>query len=494
MASRRRASRATITGSISEVQRRLRYLEGRPSPSRLGSLSVKTSNLQPRAVGNDQIALGAVTGNSIAANSIGSDNIGTDAIGYDELGIDAVDSENMRTDSVGTSELGIDAVYRENILGDAVGSGEIANDAVGSSEIAADSVGSSEIATDAVGSSEIGLDAVGLSELANDSVDTGAIRDGAVTDAKIYDVAGSKVTGQINTSVVPSLDASKITSGSFGSSRIANGAIIFGKIGDNAVGTSQLGGGAVTEPKIFDGAVTNTKLGFASVSKGKIASNAVGTSELISLSVTSGIIATGAVTSSKIGSQAVRNSELANNAVNFAKISSSAIGTGSSQVARGNHTHTSAAVPAHSHGFTGFSSVIGGAAHSHVGKSGAHNHGFTPRGIIGQPTTSTRKLKRDITDYTIDPKKLLALQLKQYKYKNSERRWHQAWNRDWMYGYIAEEVLEAGVEEILVYDEDGDPSGLNYDLLSTLIVELLKEHQSKIESLKEEIQGLKDEK
>jgi hypothetical protein len=63
-----------------------------------------------------------------------------------------------------------------------------------------------------------------------------------------------------------------------------------------------------------------------------------------------------------------------------------------------------------------------------------------------------------------------------------------------MHGYIAEEVLEAGVEEILVYDKDGDPSGLNYELLSTLIIELLKEQQSEIESLKEEIQGLKDDK
>ena len=226
----------------------------------------------------------------------------------------------------------------------------------------------------------------------------------------------------------------------------------------------------------------------------QIGTFAVTNSKLDNGSVTTSKIVNSAVTTAKIAGSAVTNLELANNAVNFAKISSSAVGTGSSQVARGNHTHTSAAVPSHSHLFTGFSSVIGGAPHTHVGSSGSHNHGFTPRGIIGQPTTSTRKLKRDITDYTIDPKKLLALQLKQYKYKNSERRWHQAWNRDWMYGYIAEEVLEAGVEEILVYDEDGDPSGLNYDLLSTLIVELLKEHQSKIESLKEEIQGLKDEK
>ncbi len=61
MASRRRTRSRSLTGSLSDVQKRLKYLEGRPSPSRLGNYSVKGNNLQPRSVAADQLALSAVT-------------------------------------------------------------------------------------------------------------------------------------------------------------------------------------------------------------------------------------------------------------------------------------------------------------------------------------------------------------------------------------------------------------------------------------------------
>jgi hypothetical protein len=61
-----------------------------------------------------------------------------------------------------------------------------------------------------------------------------------------------------------------------------------------------------------------------------------------------------------------------------------------------------------------------------------------------------------------------------------------------MHGYIAEEVLELGFEELLGYDEKGEPASLNYGLLSTLILELVKVQQTEIDSLKEEIQRLKE--
>ena len=63
-----------------------------------------------------------------------------------------------------------------------------------------------------------------------------------------------------------------------------------------------------------------------------------------------------------------------------------------------------------------------------------------------------------------------------------------------MYGYIAEDVLELGIGEIVAYNEKKEPVGLDYGLLSTLVVELLKTQQSEIDSLREEIQRLKDAK
>jgi hypothetical protein len=138
---------------------------------------------------------------------------------------------------------------------------------------------------------------------------------------------------------------------------------------------------------------------------------------------------------------------------------------------------------------------IGGGAHGHVGQNGSHNHGFTPVGFvtIGAVQPSTLKVKQDISDVAIeDPKNILNLKLKRYKYKNSVRAVQNRYNREWMYGYIAEEVQDLGIEPILSYDKDGEPDGIDYGLISTLVLELVKVQQNEIDSLKEEIQRLKE--
>jgi hypothetical protein len=173
-------------------------------------------------------------------------------------------------------------------------------------------------------------------------------------------------------------------------------------------------------------------------------------------------------------------------------------GAGSNQLAIGNHQHAAGAVGAHTHNasISFNSSVISGGAHGHGGgATGTHTHGVTPVGsvTVGSVITSTVKLKQDISDFMVqDPKNILNLKMKRYKYKNSVRGIQNRYNREWMYGYIAEEVQDLGVEQILAYDKNGDPDGIDYGLLSTLILELVKVQQTEIDSLKEEIQRLKE--
>jgi X-X-X-Leu-X-X-Gly heptad repeat protein len=175
----------------------------------------------------------------------------------------------------------------------------------------------------------------------------------------------------------------------------------------------------------------------------------------------------------------------------------STLNTGANQLAIGNHTHTAGAVGAHTHGASLLmnSMAISGGAHGHTGQNGSHTHGVTPTGSVsvGAVITSTLKLKKDISDFTVaDPKNILNLKMKKYKYKNSVRGIQNRYNREWMYGYIAEEVQDLGVEQILAYDKNGDPDGIDYGLLSVLVLELVKVQQTEIDSLKEEIQRLKE--
>jgi hypothetical protein len=60
-------------------------------------------------------------------------------------------------------------------------------------------------------------------------------------------------------------------------------------------------------------------------------------------------------------------------------------------------------------------------------------------------------------------------------------------------GYIAEEVNEVdALKYIVVLDEENNPLGLRYDLLSVYSIEVLKILLEKVESLENEIKILKN--
>ena len=60
-------------------------------------------------------------------------------------------------------------------------------------------------------------------------------------------------------------------------------------------------------------------------------------------------------------------------------------------------------------------------------------------------------------------------------------------------GYIAEEVNEVdALKYIVVLDEENNPLGLRYDLLSVYSIEVLKILLEKVESLENEIKTLKN--
>ena len=130
----------------------------------------------------------------------------------------------------------------------------------------------------------------------------------------------------------------------------------------------------------------------------------------------------------------------------------------------------------------------GGASGAAAHGSGSHIHPMPAFSGTATSNTSTLKLKKEISIYEVpNIKNLLNLQLKRYKYKNQVRHLQESLNREWMYGYIAEEVEELGFKELVGYDEKGEPASLNYGLLSTLVLELVKVQQTEIDLIKEKI-------
>ena len=514
MATRRRVRRKSISGNLTDIQKRIRYLETRPAAGQLASKAVATRNLALRAVEEDTVADNAIIRRAIAASAVGTAEIEQDSITNALIATNAVNADSIEAGSVGTTE--------------------IATDAVTTDKIATDAVTNNEIATNAVNADSVAPGAIGTNELADLAVTTAKIGDLQVTDAKIDGIQGSKIIGGI--------DGNLIVNGSIQAIKIAgvNTTVLIGdiesnQIADGAITTAKIGSKQVTADRIADNTITANQLGQDSVGYFQMQNNAVRDEQIDATGISASKITGGTfsldripvLNSTKLGNGAATNSVIGAGAITIGKIAQGAtiftsilsgtginitnsgttngysstisanIGTGSLNVAAGNHTHAASGVAAHTH------TVNSGATYA-INNSGSHNHGGTtsntthshgvniPNFTTGNPIVSTLKLKKEIQNYSFDPKKLLNLKLKKYKYKNEARHLQDSMHREWMYGYIAEEVQELGIEEILGYDSEGQVNSLQYGLLATLAIELLKVQQGEIDSLKEEIQRLKE--
>ena len=104
----------------------------------------------------------------------------------------------------------------------------------------------------------------------------------------------------------------------------------------------------------------------------------------------------------------------------------------------------------------------------------------TTSGLIGYDNSS-RKHKRNITPLEDDFEKILTAQPKTYTRPDFPGRWEL--------GYIAEEFHELGLVKLVEYDENKEPSGVNYDKINLYTVEVLKKQRAEIAELKKHHQA-----
>ena len=50
----------------------------------------------------------------------------------------------------------------------------------------------------------------------------------------------------------------------------------------------------------------------------------------------------------------------------------------------------------------------------------------------------------------------------------------------WEIGYIAEEAKSLGLDHLIFYDEDHHPDGINYRKLCLYLVEIVREHERRL--------------
>jgi hypothetical protein len=473
MPTHRRARRKSIAGNITDVQKRLRFLETRPAPSKLASKAVATKNIALRAIETELIADSSITTRTVGQAQITNFTLSsvTDPEGA------AVDTENIADGAVENAQL----------------AGNITDDKIAgmSSSKLIGQVQDSQIA--------------GLSTTKLIGTITNAQLAGSITEDKIVSLPTTKLTGTItNAQLAGSITQDKIVSlpttkltGTITNDQLAGG-ITEGKI--VSLPTTKLTGtitnaqlaGSITEDKItslpttkLTGTITNAQLA-GSITNDKIVSLpttkltgtitndqlAGGISNGKIASVNADTIITGTIPNmSRLPAEVLTDVNVTNPLTVSGTGRSRTISIGLTGYALANHTHSQ---------YVSAGRYDSSFAGDHIGHGG-HTH-FT--------NVSTRKLKKEISDYSIDLEKLFLLQPKQFKYRNQAR--DASKNREWDYGYIAEEALELGVEEIVGYDEKGEVDSINYGLLSVFVLELVKKQQSEIDLLSEEIKRLKE--
>lgn len=518
MATRRRARRNSIAGNLNDAQKRIKYLETRAAPRKIASKAVATKNFALRSVEEEIVADNAITRRAIASNAVGTNQIEQDAIVNNLIASNSVTADKIENSAVGTTEIANDSINNDKLATDSVNSDSILGGSVGNTELAGDiadskisGMSSSKLIDDiqddqinSISSSKISgvLDDFNIPDLDTSKITSGVFsidRVPEITEDLVPNLDASKfTTGVFDEFVIPDLDTSKFTSGIFSESRIPE---LTEDLIPNLPASKFTSGtfDIDTIPVVDSADIPN--LPASKITSGTFNINRIPTIDASKISSLSyGTIVDGGLSVAfPLSKQLLTGSQPAAGSTRLTLLVSSQ----GFYVAAGNHVHgqdgysnvSSTGVGSHTHPVSiaqspFFNPLGGNGTHGgHTsGNSGSHQHqtpGFD--GTTGS-NTSTLRLKKDISDYKIpNIKNLLNLKLKRYKYKNQVRNLQESINREWMYGYIAEEVEELGFREIVGYDENGEPSSLNYGLLSTLIIELVKEQQTEIDLIREKI-------
>ena len=122
--------------------------------------------------------------------------------------------------------------------------------------------------------------------------------------------------------------------------------------------------------------------------------------------------------------------------------------------------------------------------------SAAANVSVTSYGTLRR-MTSSRRYKKNIANWSPDPKAVLALQPRQWQDRQDVTEIDETWH----VGFIAEEVDDLGLKKLVQYVGDGKggwiPESLNYDRFAAAQQVVLQKHEDEIKELRAEINELR---
>jgi hypothetical protein len=101
---------------------------------------------------------------------------------------------------------------------------------------------------------------------------------------------------------------------------------------------------------------------------------------------------------------------------------------------------------------------------------------------------SSLRYKQNIGLFQEDFHKILELDVMQYQMKEG----HGDPDK-WLFGYIAEDLDDIGLNKLVIYDSQGRPDGIHYKKMGIYLNEIVKEHEQEITILSSELDILSSE-
>lgn len=371
--------------------------------------------------------------------------------------------------------------------------------AITTSFLAENAVTSTAIAPGSVGSAAIAESSITAPLLATNAVTSTKILDGAITDGKVSSsgISGNKITsGVVDANYIGNLPASKITSGTIDAARLPAVSSDWADITNKPTtfppethshSASDITSGTFGSDRIASGAIWGTQNAAGATSKiegnsigaGDIGPAAVNTSELVDLAVTSAKLATDAVTNAKIATDAVTQSNIAADSVGPSEL----IETGSYTMANITFTGTMFQDTSTRISTTGAMQPVTS------GGAGTTLYQASSGSVILRGTSSRRyKLFEEPVDTGLG---ILNLQPKTWidkaEYENNNNS-TDGLNR--YIGFMAEDLDDAGFGIFVHHNPDGSAESIDYGKLVAAVVPVLKYLTDEVASLKQTLSDL----
>lgn len=480
---------------------------GAVSADHISSDSIDTAHLRANAVSAEKILAGAVTTDKMTANSINGDRIRANTLDADKITANTITATQIKAGAISATEIASRTITADRIVAGTITANEIKSRTITAAEIAAGTITANELKAESITADRMSAQALTVigQTVVNDINVKGKLigKDGVFTgtvDFTNVNVTGTQIVNKLGAN---SITADKIKGGSFAGNTFSGGTFEGSEFIGATYATSThpvRNGGVMIDPT--NGLRTWSSAGKITVqihpNSGQImlsdylkAVNYTGRGVMLVPTTSTG---GGGLWFSHTGSASGSDAAVWRSGYDpdgVEPLNMRGANGGPVEVYGGLGVYSGGIMALQ--GTSNFRDMI----HTNPPTTSAGANALIATSPAGRfyRSTSSRRYKKNIVDWSPGKERVLALQPRQWQHDDPSQP--EEIDETWHVGFVAEEVHDLGLERLVKYTGDGKggwiPDGLNYDRFAAAHQVVLRDHESRIKSLENIIESLMEE-